>query len=281
MPVNLHIKAKNQLPGPKQLPNGDYSGQRYGFCGMVTEVHPEDNTVHVRMDTGRELSGVRVASPEWVTIDKDKGFLSGERNLPPVNTFVFCLMPTGDVSSAFVLCSLFGYQVAEHAAFKEDSEDAAHTRKKVTNSGWVLTEDNRTGTKIVKNREEDETVKIEIDQEEEGKEKVTVTIHGNIFTVDKDKGIDIETDKNVNINVKGDTKINVDGNIEAKAGGNIKAEAKGNADVKGVNVTVEASTMLTLKTGDAAAFCPNIMPMCPLGPIHGGKPAGIIKLCGA
>ncbi|WP_461248963.1 hypothetical protein, partial [Treponema sp. R6D11] len=123
------------------------------------------------MDTGRELSGVRVASPEWVTIDKDKGVLSGERNLPPVNTFVFCLMPTGDVSSAFVLCSLFGYQVAEHTTFKEDSKDAANIRKRVTNSGWVFTEDNRTGTKTVKNKEEDPTIKIEVDQENEGKEK--------------------------------------------------------------------------------------------------------------
>jgi len=251
MPVKAHIKLSSQLPGVKPLPVGSYSRERYGFCGMVTEVHPEDNTVHVRMDTGRELSGVRVASPEWVTIDKDKGFLSGERNLPPVNTFVFCLMPTGDVTSAFVLCSLFGFQVAEHAAFKEDSEDVAHTRKRVTNSGWVFTEDNRTGTKIAQNREKDETVKIEIDQEDEGNEKVTVTIHGNIFTVDKEKGVQLQTDKNIDQKIDGDYKAAVKGkaDIGADSDMSFKCSKTGKLDIGNSIATLGAMISDLLQAG--------------------------------
>jgi len=251
MNIQLNLNTKNQLPGTQPIPVGGYSGQRYGFCGMVTELHPEDNTVHVRMDTGRELSGVRVASPEWVTIDKDKDFLSGERNLPPVNTFVFCLMPTGDVSSAFVLCSLFGYQVAEHAAFKEDSEDAKHIRKKVTNSGWVFEEDNRTGTKTIKNKKEDETVKIEIDQESEGDEKATITIHGNIFTVDKDGGVQLQTDKDEKHEVKGDYSAEVKGkaDIGADKDMSFKCAKTGKLDIGNSIATLGAMISDLLQAG--------------------------------
>jgi preprotein translocase subunit YajC len=259
--VNLHIDTTVQFPGEKKLPEGSFSKDtRYGFYGMVTEVHPEDNTVHVRMDTGRELSGLRVASMEWVTIDDEKGFLSGQRRLPPVNTFVFCITPDGDPSRGLVLCSVFGFQVAKHAAFKEKSEDAKHTRKRVTNSGWFFTEDNRTGTKIAKNREKDETIKFEIDQEEKGNEKVTVTIHGNIFTVDKDNGIKIETDKNQvsiiekdrtvkiggddNLKVKGKNKKEIAGDADWTIGGNLTENIKGNSsETIGGNKTIKAATI--------------------------------------
>jgi hypothetical protein len=233
MPVNIHINKKEQLPVSKPLPNGNFHGMRYAFYGMITEVHPEDNTVHVRMDTGRILSGVRVASLEWVTIDDEKGFLSGQRRLPPVDTFVLCLMPTGDPESAIVLCSAFGYQVAEHAAFKEKSEDAKHTRKQVTNSGWVFTEDNRTGTKVIKNKPKEETIKLEIDQEKKNDEKVTLTIHGNIFTIDKDNGIKVQTDKNIVKEVEIDNTEIINGDYILKVKGNITVEAVGNIIFKG------------------------------------------------
>jgi hypothetical protein len=208
--VNISIHKKSSLPGEKRLPQGGFSENlRFGFYGMVTEVHPEDNTVHVRMDTGRELSGLRVASLEWVTIDNDKGFLSGQRRLPPVNTFVFCITPDGDPARGVVLFSAFGFQVAEHAAFKEDSEDAKHIKKRVTNSGWVFTEDNRTGTMIAQNKPEKPTIKIEVDQESEGEEKGTITVHGNIFTIDKNEGVRFQTDKNV--------KIDADGTVTVKS----------------------------------------------------------------
>ena len=227
MPVNITLNLRKPLPGSQNLPMGNYNEQRYGFCGMVTEVHPEDNTVHVRMDTQRELTGLRVASLEWVTIDDKKGFLSGQRRLPPVDTFVFCLMPTGEESSAFVLCSLFGYNVADHAAFKENTEDAKHIKKNVTNSGWVTTEDNRTGTKIIKNKEKDETIKIEINQEDSDNEKIKLTIHKNVYEIEKnylkaiiDKcclttdGKKWELDANGNKIIHDDSKTVISGSLE-------------------------------------------------------------------
>jgi hypothetical protein len=321
MALDVNYRKTKKLPGQPPMPqSGLCNDLCFGFFGMVTELHPEDNTVHVRTNSGLELSGLRVASLEWVTIDEEKGFLSGERRLPPVNTYVFCVMPTGDPASALVLCSAFGYQAANHAAFKEDSEDAKFIKKQVDNAGWVRELDYRTGTRSVKNHPEGETIKIEVDQEEDGNEKVTITIHSNIFTVDKDNGIKIETEKNVDIAVKGNATVNVDGDLSAevkgnatiKADGDLSAEVKGNATLKvdgdlsaeavgkanikstgaatvessadvsakGVNVTVEASAMITLKSGDAAAWMPNCVPVCPFGMPHGGPSAGIVKLKG-
>jgi hypothetical protein len=278
---------------------------------MVTELHPENNTVHVRTPEGRIISNVKVSSPVWVTIDKDKGFLSGKRHLPPIDTYVLVFMPNGEYSSATIIASVFSND-PQHSAFKEDSEDAKEVNDSIENSGWKYTDDKRTGTRVLQNKPKDPTIKIEADQEKEGDEKVTITIHGNIFTVDKDNGIKIETDKNVDLSVKGnvtvavdgdmtaeikgdaqinangkveaqakgDIAVKADGNADVKAGGNIKAEATGNADLKGVNVTVDASAMLTLKSGDAAPWMPNCVPACPWGMPHGGAGAGIVKLKG-
>jgi hypothetical protein len=97
----------------------------------------------------------------------------------------------------------------------------------------------------------------------------------------KPKETTIEVDGNATIKTSGDTTIEASGNATVKATGNVAVEAMGNADLKGLNVTVDATALLTLKTGDAFSFMPNIMPVCPLGPVHGGKTAGIMKLCGA
>ena len=126
---------------------------------------------------------------------------------------------------------------------------------------------------------------ITIDHEKE--KKCTVKIFDTELVIEKGKvsikpkETTIEVDGRLTVNASGDATVNTDGNAEIKAGGNVKVEADGNADMKGTNVTVDASTLLTLKTGDAATLCPNIVPQCPLGIPHGGKPAGILKLVGA
>jgi hypothetical protein len=289
MNLDVNYRRRKKLPGQPAMPRaGFYDDFCLGFFGMVTEVHPEDNTVHVRMNSGLELSGLRVASLEWVTIDEEKGFLSGERRLPPVNTYVFCVMPTGDPTSALVLCSAFGYQAADHAAFKEDSEDAKFIKKQVDNAGWVRELDYRTGTRRVKNHPENETIKIEVNQEEKGKEKIIITVHSNIFTVDKDNGIKVEIEKNADIAVKGNATVKADGDLSAEAGGkaDIKStgaatvESSADVSVKGQNVTVEGAVTVTLKSGDGGPWMPNCVPTCPFGMPHGGPTAGIVKLKG-
>ena len=286
--INLIVHGrKTAAPGKKILSSSTPYDKRFGFEGMVTELHPENNTVHVRTPEGRIISNVKVSSPVWVTIDKDKGYLSGKRWMPPIDSYVLVFMPNGEYSSSVIIASVFSDD-PQHSDFKEDSEDAKEINDTINNSGWEYKEDKRTGTLLVQNKPTDATIKIEVDQEEEGNEKVTITIHGNIFTVDKDNGIKIETDKNIELAVKGNAAVKVDGDMTAevtgetgiKSTGAVNVESSADVAVKGINATVEASAILTLKSGDAAAWMPNCIPACPFGMPHGGAGAGIAKLKG-
>jgi hypothetical protein len=101
------------------------------------------------------------------------------------------------------------------------------------------------------------------------------------ITLTSDDLITVKAGGNIEISADGDVKVAAGGNAEVKAAGDAKVEATGNMDVKGANVTLDASALCTLKTGDAISWMPNIMPACPLGPVHGGVAAGIVKLKGA
>lgn len=240
MGLNIALRKKENAPARNPFENTTPYDNQFGFWGVVTEVHPEDCTVHVRTNLGFELSGVRVASMEWVTVADGK-HLTGERHLPPIDTYVFCCMPNGEYSSAFVLCSGFTRQEAVHADFKQEGEDAEKTYEKVENSGWHITTDYRTGTKKFENKTDSEpTITLEIDHESEREEKAVLTIHKNVITVSKE-GIRIETDKNIGVSVDGDTKIEVKGNAEVKAEKDAKIEAQ--------NVTVKSSVKTEIKGG--------------------------------
>jgi preprotein translocase subunit YajC len=236
--VNLIIHGRKTVtPDRKPLLSSTPYDDRYGFWGMVTELHPENMTVHVRTPEGQEISNVRVSSHIWVTIDKEKGYLSGSRILPPIDTYVLVFMPNGEYSSAVIIAS--GYSDdPQHGDFKPDPkdkaaiEDAKEISDSVKNSGWKYTEDKRTGTRVLQNKPKDPTIKIEVDQEEEGDEKVTITIHGNVFTVTKDDGIKIQTDKNIEIKAEGDAVFNVTGNATVAVDGDIEATAKGDISLK-------------------------------------------------
>jgi hypothetical protein len=216
---------------------------------MVTEPHPENNTVHVRTDAGIIISNVKVASDTWVTIDENKGFLTGRRKLPPVDTYVLCFMPNGEYSSAIIIASGFSDD-PRHAEFKEDSEDAKDIEKEVENSAWTYTEDRRTGTRVIRNKVEDPTITVEVNQEEEGKNKTTVTvyenvfeideenkritaaIHGNVFTIDEESGVKVETEKDLNFTIKGRVNVLVEGDMAASVKGKADIAADGDISVK-------------------------------------------------
>ena len=86
MALNISLQKKKNAPSQNPFKNSSPYDYQMGFWGVVTEVHPEDCTVHVRTNLGFELSGVRVASKEWVTVVDGK-HLTGERHLPPVDTY--------------------------------------------------------------------------------------------------------------------------------------------------------------------------------------------------
>ncbi|GHV92001.1 hypothetical protein AGMMS50268_25040 [Spirochaetia bacterium] len=224
--------SRKKHPGQNHLTvETPYDGNLSGFFGVVSQVNYQNNTVNLLMENGRTIDNIRVASDQWVTLpledrksitSKNKG-LTGRRHLPPVNTYVLCVMPTGEPSSAVVICSVFACQDPGHAELRDAPEGKEevfqYIDKVVDNGGWMFTHDIRTGTRIIQNAPGDgsETIKIEVDQEEKGKEKVTVTIHGNVFTVDKENGVDIKSDKNLNEVFKGKSTVDVTGTAEYKS----------------------------------------------------------------
>lgn len=238
--INIFMNKKQSAPQRTPFRTSTPFDHRNGFFGAVTEVHPETNTVHVVTDTGIELMNVEVASQQWVTYKKDgKPQLTGERNLPPVGTYVYCVMPNGTYDDCFVLCSIFS-TASIHKDYMADDEDTANTRLCQENGGWLKTTDIRTGTKVIKNKPENETIKIEIDQESEGEEKATITIHGNVVTVSKD-GIEIKTDGKVSFTADKDLELNVSGNATIKCDKDASIEAQ--------NVTVKSSVKTEIKGG--------------------------------
>lgn len=240
MGINIHLNKKQNAPQRKPFEVFTPFDTRNGFFGVVKEVHSENNTVHVVTDTGRELMNIPVASQQWVTYKKDgKPQLTGERNLPPVGTYVYCVMPNGTYDDCFVLCSMFS-TASIHKDYMADDEDTANTRLCQENGGWLKTTDIRTGTKVITNKPEDETIKIEIDQESEGEEKATITIHGNVVTVSKD-GIEIKTDGKVSFTANKDLELNVSGNATIKCDKDASIEAQ--------NVTVKSSVKTEIKGG--------------------------------
>lgn len=128
---------------------------RGGFFGVVSEVHPIDLTVDVIADSGVELPHVKVASHQWVDYEEEGSpVLTGRRDLPPVGSYVYCVMPTGTYNGCFVLCSMFSSE-SVHGAYKasdDTDETIANTVLDVEKSGWQATTDIRTGTKTLQNK---------------------------------------------------------------------------------------------------------------------------------
>ncbi len=204
MTNNINIEFKR----PAKLAQDEYvlttpKSNRYGFWGTVTKVNSKDCSVDVRMDIGRILENVRVASLEWVYKNEDKDFLAGERKLPQVDSYVFCLMPTGEPSSAFVLCSGFTRQQTVHDYYKV--EDKGNEYERIENSGWQHITDINNGTKTTKNRKKDETIKLVIDQETEGEETITLNVHEHEIQITKDFIHVTTNEKQVLVDTKKDT----------------------------------------------------------------------------
>jgi hypothetical protein len=264
MALNISLQKKKNAPSQNPFVNSSPYDNQMGFWGVVTEVHPEDCTVHVRTNLGFELSGVRVASKEWVTVVDGK-HLTGERHLPPVDTYVFCVMPNGEYSSAFVLCSGFTRQEAVHADFKKEGDDAANTHEVVENSGWKKTVDYRTGTKKFENKTDSEpTIKIEIDQESEGDEKATITIHGTTITIDKNKGVNIETDKKITLKDKEGFTYETESDISLKSSKTGKLEVGNSVATLGAMIsdlldTLSDSAPVTYGSPASHMFMPSFI----------------------
>lgn len=252
--------VKNQS---SQIPEN----KRYGFWGVVVDVHSKNNTVDVKQGGGLVLKGIPVAcTDEWVCEYKDN-YLAGSRNLPPLNARVFVLMPTGTYEEAFVLCSGLSMYEKEHKnkfMANSDSEeyDKRKTREIVRQGNWKNKYNYNNGSYEIISPDEKTSFKIDYEDKDNpnisGKifEDITFNIKNNKeatfkFT-DKIKteikadekvcteafGSKIEIDKDGNIKVTGkkDNKIEIQGDI------NLKANSKVNIDGSVINLNGSANS---------------------------------------
>lgn len=255
--------VKNQS---SQIPEN----KRYGFWGVVVDVHSKNNTVDVKQGGGLVLKGIPVAcTDEWVCEYKDN-YLAGSRNLPPLNARVFVLMPTGTYEGAFVLCSGLSMYEKEHKnkfMANSDSEeyDKRKTREIVKQGNWKSKYNYNNGSYEIISPDKKTSFKIDYEDKDNpnisGKifEDITFNIKNNkeaIFSfTDKIKteikadekvcteafGSKIEIDKDGNIKVTGkkDNKIEIQGDI------NLKANSKVNID--GSIINLNGSTNSSVK----------------------------------
>lgn len=169
----------------------------------------------------------------------------------------------------------------------DDAEERDAPVEEVYGSKAPIAKDIR-GTQTYKvgigpNGDTDAAVSIEMGE----KSEITLDSKSGM-TLHFSKAVLIKSDDDYSLQISGDVSITgsqkitvkADGDIAIKASGDVNVEAFGDATVKGTNVTIDAATLLTLKSGDATPWMPNVMPVCPLGPLHGGPGAGIAKLKG-
>jgi hypothetical protein len=233
--INIHIGKKRSVPGQVPIHVESPFDKRSGFYGVVVDVHYKNNTVDVRSDSGRIFTGIRVASDEWVVIPqkeatgKNKDSLTGRRRLPPKDTYVLCFMPTGEPSSAVVLCSVFAYQDPNHAELRDGEKDNEFIDERVDGGGWKFTHDIRTGTRRIQNSPKDgkETISLAVNQEEEGKAKIIFKFFKNVLEFDEEK-------QGWKQEINGDVKITTDGKADVDAKGDLsyKSSASGMLEIR-------------------------------------------------
>lgn len=250
---------------PPYLENKSFLDNRVGFYGTVVDVHPEDYTVDIIMDIGRKILNVPIASKSWV-MEKSNGAdsaSSGLRDIPPIGSFVFCLMPTHTVTGAFVLCSAIPRGDAFSSNFMsstdEEKADFPNIEKNVEVSGWSTEKRRDNGDIVIKDPKDEISLSIIHDKDDEKKDKVEIKVFGTSLNLERgDSGISVTLG---NSDAETPVTLNVTGNVTASVEGDLSVEAKGSSGKTTVttsgdteissskNVKVNASGTLTIGNG--------------------------------
>ncbi|MHB9296082.1 hypothetical protein PilKf_01836 [Pillotina sp. SPG140] len=239
-----------------------YQG-RIGAWGVVQTVHTADNSVDVFID-GILVNHIPVASREWfVTPAEGVEYVSGSRNLPPLNARVFVLMPTGSFEGAFVLCSGLGiYDETHREAFTsgdhdDDADDEENTgliRTTVLPGNWNIHYRYYDGG--IEFVSPDEQTSFLLDYIPENPE-VHTQIFGQVFldiiegdTLECtvfDTTLTIKEDGTVAIQTSNTVTIQTDKQLDIESGADVQVKAQGDATVEATNVMVKAKSDATVE----------------------------------
>jgi hypothetical protein len=179
----MDIIVKRRQPGApapqaRLAPSSPYN--RWGEWGSVEQRHAEDHTVDIYLDSRTHLKRVPVASREWVVSgeDTEKGYNSGERNLPPDQARVFVMMPTGAYNDCFIMPFSGFSTIDQTKPYMEDDQEQIQER--ITPSGWHITDNQVTGTHEAVSPDKKTSLLIDYGNEEEPK-KDTPELHIRVF----------------------------------------------------------------------------------------------------
>jgi hypothetical protein len=219
--MDVILKRHVQPEPERRKPDGLPPAYRIGEKGRVKDHHSEDNTVDVILDTGVFLKHVPVRSNEWVVYgeDSEKDYNAGGRDLPPLHSRVFVLMPTG-YDDCFVLCSLFSTPSQAEPFLADDRE---RIKEIITPGGWHIANDNDTGSH--KSISPDKKTSLEIDYGSKEEPKDKPELHLNLFGEIK---ADATAGDNVALKVfDADILINKNGDVVIKTKGSVSTKAEG------------------------------------------------------
>jgi hypothetical protein len=157
------LESTKKKAAPKQL-DMPRTAQYYGTWGRVVARNSKDHSVDLVLSEGYQVTNIPVASKEWVTLKGDS--ILGERDLPPVESVVFVLMPTGSIESAFVLTSCFLPILDKHTEefLVEGKESEKYT---VLEGKWTKKYDKTSGDmEIVGTDDDGKTLMLSISKSE-------------------------------------------------------------------------------------------------------------------
>ena len=239
--MKLIFNSRSGYEKENEVSPTEYGRSRTGFWAYVTAVHSDSLTVDLENFNGFKFHYVPVASREWVSKDGGKG----ERNLPPVGSRVFVMMPTGTIQGGFVLCSGFSFNsVKEQGDFRaakdENIEKFNSSKKILSNSGWAYEENLENGNiSLVSGTRE---IKIEAANADDNETSLTkglkITAFGSSFSFDDDGFMFAE---------KNDNKITFDKN------GAVVADKNGNKITMGSGgISIEDRNGNKIETSSAS-----------------------------
>jgi hypothetical protein len=255
--MNIMINRTN-----KETPRSNPSTvRRCGAWARVEAHNSDDNSVDVSLEIGLFLKRVPVMSKEWVTstVDSEKDFNTGERDLPPLYSRVFVFMPTFTFSDCFIMPFSAFNNTDKNVSSPFLESEKENIKERITPAGWHITDDYITGSH--KSVSPDEKTSLHIDYGDE-EVKDDPELHLNLFDNIK---VDVIAEDNISLSifdevtidhVMGDsctvkvfdteivikegevsikpkeTTIEIDGDATIKTSGNVSIDTKGNKEEK-------------------------------------------------
>lgn len=235
-----------EISDPENIPQSNQIKQKKDFRtsslgvkplssaeGIIKAVYSNQNRADVEVN-GIIIPRVDVRSMEWVAPDSlsSPTKITGERDLPPIDSKVIIIFPNGIIDNAFILCSVFDpMQKGQDVDFLIEGEE--RTYLKINEEGWKLSYDKDAGDYILESDSADTNpIKININRTDE---YVKIEI-GNTFFANLDKGNNIIT-----VQTSADRSIKLDeGNskTEIKDGSNLIKMDSAGVDINGGNCLV-------------------------------------------